>query len=142
MSNGEIIHHEVAHQWFPMMVGSDETRFDFLDEGFATFLSGVTSGGVVARASTPTAATVPLLTPDDLRTVRPVFGYGQGSRMLQALAARTGAERLLAALSAYARQWRFKHPSPWDFMAAMEVALGEDLQAFWNAWLFDGASSR
>jgi hypothetical protein len=139
MSNGDVINHEVGHQWFPMMVGTDETRFDFLDEGFATYLAGVLSG-VSGRTVLPVGAVEPLLANDDLRTVRFVLGYVRGSSMLQALAARTNEERLWRSLSAYARQWRFKHPSPWDFMASMEASLGEDLADFWVQWLFNGRS--
>jgi hypothetical protein len=58
------------------------------------------------------------------------------------LAARVGPERLLAALGAYAVDWRFKHPSPWDFMASVERHLGEDLDAFWLDWLFSAAEIR
>lgn len=143
MSHGDArISHELGHQWFPMMVGSDETRFDFLDEGFATFYAAVTSGGPVARSRPERSAMEPLLVGNDLRTPRPVLGYGRGSRMLHTLAARVGEERLLSALRAYALEWRFKHPSPWDFMASMERFLGEELDSFWLEWLFDTAAIR
>jgi hypothetical protein len=136
MSHGDIIAHELTHQWFPMMVGTDETRFDFLDEGFASFYPLAMSGGDVARVRSERAAIEPFLVGNDLRSVRFVMGYGRGSQMLHALAARVGAPRLLAALQAYAIDWRFKHPSPWDFMASMERSLGEELEAFWLQWLF------
>jgi hypothetical protein len=135
-SHGGIIAHEIAHQWFPMMVGTDETRFDFLDEGFASFYPLVLAGTSVAQRRNAPAAAEPLLLRNDLRTIRMVFGYGRGSRMLQSLAAQVGEERLLDALRAYAIAWRFKHPSPWDFMAIMERSLGEELDAFWLRWLF------
>ncbi len=136
MSHGDIIEHELSHQWFPMMVGSDETRYDFLDEGFANYFAGVLTGTPGATAGTASRATLPLIDPSNLRTPRLVLGYNRGSRMLRALADRVGEARLLAALRAYSVSWRFKHPSPWDFMASMESALDESLDAFWLRWMF------
>ena len=136
MSHGDRQPHETAHQWFPMIVGSDETRFNFLDEGFASFMPGVVRNESLARFEDERAAMVPLLLANDIRSVRPVMGYGRGARMLGALAAEFGDEPLLGALRAYTRDWRFKHPSPWDFMSSMETSLGADLDAFWLQWLF------
>jgi hypothetical protein len=141
MSHGdERLAHELAHQWFPIMVGSDETRFNFLDEGFATFFAGVADGAPIGLSTAQPALTAPLLSGTDLRTPRLTIGYGRGNRMLHALASRMGEERLLAALSSYATQWRFKHPSPWDFMACVQAAAGQDLRDFWQQWLFSGAA--
>jgi aminopeptidase N len=56
--------------------------------------------------------------------------------MLLALSKRVGEDRLLNAIKRYATDWRFKHPSPWDFMASMEASLGEPLDTFWLDWLF------
>jgi len=139
MSHGGVIGHEVTHQWFPMMVGSDETRFAFLDEGFASSpLTRSLDSSWVAQK--PERATMePILLPDDIRTLRPfagMYGYGRGSRMFRTLAERVGKEEFLRAISAYAMDWRFKHPSPWDFMASMERSLGLDLTDFWLTWLF------
>lgn len=136
MSHGTAIPHELAHQWFPMLVGTDETRFDFLDEGFATLLAGIISGATPGGIGATSATSEPLLHSADLRTPRFVLGYGRGSRMLLALSKRVGEDRLLNAIKRYAADWRFKHPSPWDFMASMETSLGEPLDTFWLDWLF------
>lgn len=136
MSHGRAIRHELAHQWFPMMVGTDETRFDFLDEGFATFYVAVSAGSRLGAPMAERPAFEPLLHPTDIRTPRSVIGYGRGSRMLHALADLVGENRLLAALRMYASSWRFKHPSPWDFMASIETVLGQTLDEFWLRWLF------
>ena len=135
MSNGGILHHEIAHQWFPMMVGTDETRFDFLDEGTATYLAGVISGTSRTR-TTERAGHEPLVR--DVRTPAGLaLGYGRGSRMLDALAERFGAAKVNGALKSYASEWRFRHPSPWDFMSLLERSLGQSLETFWRAWLFE-----
>lgn len=135
MSDGTRFPHEIVHQWFPMLVGSDETRFDFLDEGLANFYSGMLGGGSFAWVRAERAALVPLVT-DDLRSPRPVLGYGRGSRMFHALAAQVGERELLVALQRYAAEWRRRHPTPWDFMASMERRLGRDLSGFWRERLF------
>jgi hypothetical protein len=141
MSHGdERLTHELAHQWFPMMVGSDETRFNFLDEGFATFFAGVADGAPLGMSAAQPALTAPLVSGTDLRTPRLAIGYGRGNGILHALAARIGEERLLAALSSYATHWRFKHPSPWDFMACVQATAGQDLRDFWQQWLFSSAA--
>lgn len=138
LSHGGIIRHETAHQWFPMMVGTDETRFAFLDEGFASFFAGAFEDSPRGR-SRERETLEPILLPDDVRTPRPaaaLYGYGRGARMLRALAERVGEDRLVQAISDDASDWRFKHPTPWDFMASMERSLHLDLSAFWTLWLF------
>jgi hypothetical protein len=128
--------HEMVHQWFPMTVGSDETRFNFMDEGLASFLPLTLQPGPLGVLSDEREALVPILLPNDLRTVRPVLGYGRGSRMLAALAAEFGDQPVLDALRLYSTAWRFKHPSPWDFMALFEGSIGTEMDAFWIRWLF------
>lgn len=140
MSHGGAQPHETAHQWFPMIVGTDETRFNFLDEGFAGFLPAVIHEEQLGDLRNEREAMAPILLANDVRTVRIVNGYGRGARMLRALAAEFGDRQLLRALGSYAADWRFKHPSPWDFMASMEHALEADLDSFWLEWLFSAAA--
>lgn len=128
--------HEIAHQWFPMTVGSDETRFGFLDEGLASFLPSTLQSGPLGRVENEQPALAPLIEPSDLRTARPVLGYGRARRMLGRLAATFGDRAVIDALKDYAVAWRFKHPTPWDFMFSIERSLGANLDPFWLAWLF------
>ncbi len=146
MSNGDgRLTHEIWHQWFPLTVGTDEARYVFLDEGVATFLTGVTDA---ARASTPfargaavprAAMQVPLISPDRPEEPDPLaalYGYGRVTPMLTALADSVGHDRVMHALRDYATAWHLKHPTPWDFMFFMNTALKRDFSAFWYRWLF------
>lgn len=138
MSNGRASSHEVLHQWYPMMVGSDETRFVFLDEGFATALAGLATGRGIAAPVDAMALSEPMLLPDDVRRVRPLteFGYWRGRDLLRDLANSFGDTALVRAMVDYSAAWRFKHPTPWDFMASVETSLGQPLDEFWIPWLF------
>jgi len=120
----------------PHDVGTDETRFKFLDEGFAAFFAGYLSGTVSRARAEPASRFGPLVSAEDLHTPRVVLGYGRGSRMLSALSIRFGEQRVIDAIADYTRAWRFNHPSPWDFMNSIERSLGEDLTLFWKAWRF------
>ncbi len=145
MSDGTRLNHELWHQWFPMMVGNNETWYSFMDEGFASFLAGYS---VSARTgSAPDCRSVgggpemeaPLIWADDRgppSVLATLYGYRRAPRMLCALAERFGHEEVLQALSQYAKAWRFKHPSPWDFMFFMNQVLGLDLDGFWYQWIF------
>ena len=74
----------------------------------------------------------------------PMYGfttYMKAPMMLSMLGAIVGDSAVTRAMSNYARTWRFKHPSPWDFMFAMNRELGQDLGWFWYYWLFTTESS-
>jgi hypothetical protein len=142
MSDGTRLVHEIWHQWFPMMVGTNETWYSFLDEGFSTYLAGVRETELVgprpiASRSQPRAA--PLIWPDDHEApgwLAAISGYGRPTEMFRALEQRVGRPEVLRALRAYVSEWRFKHPSPWDFMLSMNRNLGLRLDDFWYRWIF------
>lgn len=142
MSHGDREPHETNHQWFPMIVGSDETRFSFIDEGLASFLGAVVEGRSLGWDGAERPTMSPLLLGDDVRTVRPVMGYGRGARVFGHLALRFGDEAVVEALRVFSTEWRFKHPSPWDLMASVERTLGAELDSVWLAWLFDAGPVR
>lgn len=142
--------HEVGHQWFPMMVGSNERLYTWMDEAFSSFLH-VYSG----RAFFPD---------------QPLRFFGQGAHWAQI--ARTGLDepimlsadriqlrmqaertkpavglyllrhvvldsaRFDAAFREYIRRWAFKHPEPADFFRTIEDVTGEDLAWFWRGWFY------
>ena len=142
MSDGTRLDHELWHQWFPMVVGTNETWYSFLDEGFAAYLTGVRRAhaiGAGERASRSGSRGAPLIWPDDREPPGPlaaVSGYGRPVEMFSALEEVVGRQVLLNAIRTYATEWRFKHPSPWDFMFTMNRALGQNLDDFWFQWLF------
>ncbi len=144
--------HEFGHNWFPMLVGSDERRYAWMDEGFNTFInhysnlefygdsasrSQRTSADFIAGRMQEPIADQPILTyPDLLRGNGLGFmGYrkpGFGLVLLREVV--LGENRFVRAFKAYTAEWAFKHPQPSDFFRTMEAASGEDLSWFWRGW--------
>ena len=148
-SNQGAADHETAHQWWPMMVGTNETMYGWMDEGFNTYmniLSGAHSRGREAnldgrgqvygqRAGNETE-------PPMMWTANyagPEYGfqtYMKAPMMLSMLGGMVGDAAVQKAMKEYARVWSFKHPSPWDFVFFMSNELGQDLGWFWYYWLW------
>jgi len=141
--------HEFAHQWFPMMVGSSETRYGFMDEGFVGYVSAFAnaairdtavnlqgnSAGYRRVAGTELEAT--MMWPADLGGPNAnVATYSKAPLALYALGGVVGDSAVRRAFAAYTREWKFKHPSPWDFFMSMNRHLGRDFGWFWNGWFF------
>lgn len=150
MSNGGgPLAHEVAHQWFPMTVGSDETRVTFMDEGFATAMPSLLSSSrgdgepgparLQRRYGPPTRfASFPALLPADDPDSQ-MTSYWKPQHMLRMLGGVVGDSVMWSAIGDYAGAWKFKHPSPWDLMAFVGNAVERDLGWFWHYWLFTHA---
>jgi Peptidase family M1 domain len=150
--------HEIGHSWFPMIVGSNERRNAFMDEGFNTFIdigeSAEFQGGVYGpkRDSEYSAGGEPpdtilkvlddpaapvLLMPADAYTsplIHPVSYFKGAYGMVLLREQILGKERFDWAFRRYIRDWAFKHPSPSDFFRAMSSEGGEDLDWFWRGW--------
>lgn len=146
--------HELGHTWFPMIVGSNERKYAWMDEGFNTFINGLSTkafkGGEFAQFSffpadelakyVFTRAMDPLWTTPDVvqQENLGIAAYEKPSLMLNALRdAVLGPQRFDAAFREYIRRWAFKHPTPWDFFHTMENVGGEDLAWFWRGWVFN-----
>src|SRR5437763_4770842 len=145
--------HELGHEWFPMVVGSNERLYAWMDEGFNTF-SNIYSGLAFYKASVPLgrgpaagwarfAATgrdePPILAAD--RVTPALLGsveYGKPAAGLYLLRQQLldDTTRFDAAFREYIRRWAYKHPTPADFFRSMEDALGEDLSWFWRGWFY------
>lgn len=141
--------HEFAHQWFPMSVGSNETRYGFMDEGFAEYVSAY---GVAAISNTPvnmqnratgyrrvagTEFEAPIMWPTDFAgPLSGVATYSKPQIALNALGGVVGDSAVKRAFAEYALKWKYKHPSPWDFFMSMSRSLGQDLGWFWHGWFF------
>jgi hypothetical protein len=149
MSGLEAADHETGHEWWPMTVGVNETWYGWMDEGFNQYmnilsdadreghmgdLNGV--GQAYGRVS-GTELESPMMWPANYQGALYGFTtYGKAPQMLSALGGVVGDSAVWRAMSEYAKAWRFKHPSPWDYMFFMQNALGRDLGWFWNYWLF------
>ena len=149
MSRVSAADHETGHQWWPMMVGVNETWYGWMDEGFDQYMNilsdadrerrsykldslGMSYGATSGNELEPTMMW-------DENYAGPLYGfaaYGKAPLMLSALGGIVGDSAVWRAMSDYAKAWRFKHPSPWDYANFMDRALGQDLGWFWYYWLF------
>ena len=150
--------HEIGHSWFPMIVGSNERRHAFMDEGFNTFIdideSATYAGGKYgpkrdseysAGGEPPDTILKVLDNPDAATLMAPADSYGwamghpmsyfKGAYGMVLLREQIlGPERFDWAFRKYIRDWAFKHPSPSDFFREIESEGGEDLSWFWRGW--------
>ncbi len=147
--------HEIGHTWFPMIVGSDERRYAWMDEGFDTFInyySGLEfSGGVpllgelmspAQIADDTRAPGLPMNTPPDSIPERDlgVLAYNKPAAVLVLLREEIlGAEVFDEAFREYIRRWAYKHPQPSDFVRTMEDVSGQDLDWFFRGWIYEDA---
>lgn len=145
--------HEFGHNWFPMVVGSNERLFAWMDEGFNTFINSVSSEDFnngeykqkrenMHRASTVLTNTdlEPVYSaPDGLKEanlgILAYFKPGSGLTMLREQV--LGKERFDKAFRTYVERWAFKHPTPDDFFRSIENVAGEDLNWFWRGWFIN-----
>jgi len=141
--------HEAGHEWWPMTLGTNETWYPFMDEGFNQYMNILSGDDRMNRPvdldgigqeygqTSGDEAEGPLMW--DANYGGPLYefqGYGKAPEMLSMLGGVVGDSAVQRAMSAYAATWRFKHPSPWDFAFSMDRALGQDLGWFWYYWLF------
>ena len=149
--------HEFGHTWFPMIVGSNERRYAWMDEGFNTFINGLSTdafnNGEFKETSffgDPNSSFMIKYTfgdeMDGLYTYPDVIqqdnlgiaAYMKPAQMLTALREVVlGKDRFDAAFREYINRWAFKHPTPWDFFHSMENVSGEDLSWFWRGWVLN-----
>jgi hypothetical protein len=157
-----LIAHEIGHNWFPMVVGSDERRFAFMDEGFNTFIdiyaSDVFNKGeyapkrdgeyapnkgnpadeiipTIVDPKAPTIMTAADAVPGDFRHPVEYFKPAFGLVLLREQV--LGKDRFDYAFRNYIHKWAYKHPQPEDFFRAMDSGAGEDLSWFWKGWFYN-----
>lgn len=148
-----VIVHEIGHNFFPMIVNSDERQWSWMDEGLNTFLDKETMRlrypMLSGTRGTPLGI-VPFMKGDKSQ-MRPIMSMSDNIRAeefgpnayYKPAAALTilretvmGPELFDAAFKEYARRWAFKHPKPADFFRTMEDASAVDLDWFWRGWFF------
>ncbi|WP_035563592.1 M1 family metallopeptidase [Hymenobacter sp. IS2118] len=148
--------HEFGHNWFPMIVGSNERKYPWMDEGFNTFINILTTNDFnngeykflndtvrlaqgLARAIADPAVDPPYTVPDVTQARNLGFAaYGKMGYGLFLLREEVlGPERFDYAFRAYIKRWAFKHPQPKDFFRTMNEASGEDLTWFWREWVYN-----
>ncbi|MDE5493429.1 M1 family metallopeptidase [Elizabethkingia meningoseptica] len=144
--------HEFGHTWFPMIVGSNERKHAWMDEGFNTFINGISTaafnngeysrkmqGRGMARYLFD-AKLEPVDTPPDAMREASIgaLAYYKPGMALKVLRENVlGKERFDKAFREYINRWAYRHPAPDDFFRTMENVAGEDLGWFWRSWILN-----
>lgn len=143
--------HEFGHNWFPMIVGSNERKYPWMDEGFNTFINSLSVKAFHNReyASKDSAnnwkgaagffndSSEAIFTIPDVASLKNLgsVAYSKPSLGLHLLRESVLGEQLFdSAFRYYVHLWAFKHPTPWDFFHAIENYSGETLDWFWRGW--------
>jgi hypothetical protein len=144
--------HEFGHNWFPMIVGSNERKYAWMDEGFNTFINSLSTMAFnngeygATNEITESIKYTTLGGGDKLLTIPEVIqqnnlgnaAYFKPAMMLTILREEVlGKDIFDEAFRTYIERWAFKHPTPWDFFRTMEDISGEDLSWFWRSWIFE-----
>lgn len=143
--------HEFGHGWFPMIVGSNERLFGWMDEGFNTFINSLSSvdfnNGEYKSKVTDLHQNAEYFTdpmnepvmssPDNMkeRNIGLLCYFKPSSGLIILREQVLGPERFDLAFRTYVERWAFKHPTPDDFFRTMENVAGEDLSWFWRGWI-------
>ena len=148
-SNQGAADHETGHQWWPMMVGNNETWYGWMDEGFNQYmniLSDADASGAAprldglgqsyGRTSGDENEPPMMWAANNAGSMYGFQTYAKTPLMLSMLGGIVGDAEVQRAMSEYAKTWAFKHPSPWDYIFFMDKTLGRDLGWFWYYWLW------
>ena len=146
-----VIIHEVGHNYFPMIVNSDERQWTWMDEGLNTFVQYLTEqqwqrdypsrGGEAQRIANYMKGDKNKLTPI-MTNSESIFQFGNNAYAKPATALNILRESIMGrelfdyAFKKYANRWKFRHPNPADFFRTMEDASGVDLDWFWRGWFY------
>ena len=148
----KVVNHELGHTWFPMIVGNNERRYAWMDEGFNVFMDNIASEdfnkgefiGYLADHRNPEKyfadSVPPIMTRPDGITGDMVFHtqYLKVNYILRLLRDHIiGKVRFETAFRKYLHDWAFKHPTPADFFHSMNNSTGEDLTWFWKAMIME-----
>ena len=150
--------HEFGHTWFPMVVGSDERRWAWMDEGLNTFMNQYSRLDYYGKGRVPPERVMaglskfitkqmdspmgdqPIMTYADrvrddalgfLAYVKPAYGLALLRQYV------IGPRRFDSAFKAFFDRWAYKHPQPADFFRTIEEVTGEDLDWFWRSWFYE-----
>jgi len=158
----QVTDHEVGHTWFPMVVGSDERRWVWMDEGLNTFMNSYSLidflgqgqvpsqnalqrlSGITMKTLSSTDVTTPIMTYAD-RIGSDELGFvaylkpATGLSILREYV--IGSDRFDEAFQTYVDRWAYKHPKPADFFRTIENVTGEELDWFWRSWFYETDTS-
>lgn len=146
--------HEFGHNWFPMIVGSNERKFPWMDEGFNTFINTMADKSFnngeflskrplnrqgLARAFYNDSAEAIMTVPDvtQQRNLGQIAYNKPGLGLTLLRENIIGPGRFDSAFTYYVHQWAFKHPTPYDFFHCIENYAGETLDWYWRGWFLN-----
>jgi hypothetical protein len=152
-----VAEHEIAHTYFPFYMGINETRYGFMDEGWATTFEYLINTANLGKARADTAfmqfrvngwirdpsviSDLPIITPADMLRGA-AYGnnaYGKAALGYLALKDLLGDAAFRTSLHAFIDRWHGKHPTPWDFFNTVNDVSGQDLNWLWQRWFFDNS---
>ncbi|MGD2046181.1 MAG: M1 family aminopeptidase, partial [Gemmatimonadota bacterium] len=144
--------HELGHMWIPMIVGTNERRYAWMDEGSTDFLENQSRmeywPGVDHRRVEATQYLEVAAEHDEESMMRGADWYGPGpartvasyrkpAALLEALRTVIGDVLFEEAYKTFIDEWAYKHPTPWDFFNTFERFVGEDLDWFWSSFYYE-----
>jgi aminopeptidase N len=147
-----VVAHELGHMWVPMMVGTDERRYAWMDEGTTTFNENRARAEFrpgqrqdqndqldylgAARAGMEGE----LMRWSDFHYPGPAYSiasYSKPATLLATLRALLGTDTFDRTYREYLRRWRYRHPKPWDFFNTFNTVSGRTLDWFWRTWYYE-----
>ncbi len=147
----DVITHEIGHEWFPMMVGSDEKEYAWMDEGVNTYIEQFANKDFYpdyVPFQTDYERYLGIAgTEDEAEIMRgadifpsgesyAVGAYSKPAVALHILASIIGEDQLQKSLQEYTNRWHLKHPMPLDFFHTVEAVTGRNLEWFWYPWFY------
>lgn len=149
-----VVEHEIAHTWFPFYMGINETRYGFMDEGWATTFELLIGTADVGKERAEglyrnfrvngwihdknAEEDIPIITPGNALNGVGLGNneYGKASLGYLAMKDMLGDDLFRKCLHGFMDRWHGKHPIPWDFFNSFNDISGKNLNWFWNAWYF------
>ncbi len=150
-----VVTHELSHFWMPMIVGTKEMAYAWMDEGLTTYNTSLAMADYYDTPVTRPGEDQGYQMVVQMEMQEPVMGhadhaehmfgqnvaaYSKPGMLLHTMRHMIGQEKFDAFYKDYAATWAFKHPMPWDFFAMMSETAGADLDWFWQPWFYGTAT--